>query len=202
MDAAARIEALRVENEALKKNAPGASTDEATAAAATAQAAVAVEVTAAVEVAAAAAAKAETAAAAAAERNDVLAQLQAERASDEPDLKKLKRLGNELRAREKQAREVMVAEVREEPPTKPCLRRSGMSPLPSSATLLHAAHALPSEHTQNILLARSRARREAGGGPKHGRRRDQRGFSKCRRRNRCRKAEGGPFVCSVKKDEG
>ena len=62
VDAAARIEALRVENEALKKNAPGASTDEATAAAATAQAAVAVEVTAAVEVAAAAAAKAETAA--------------------------------------------------------------------------------------------------------------------------------------------
>ena len=196
MDAAARIEALRVENEALKKNVLGATADEAAAA-------VAVDVTAAVEVAAAAAAaeKAEMAVVAAAERNDLLTQLQAERKSDEPDLKKLKRLGNELRAREKQAREAMVAQVREEPPTKPCLRRSGMSPLPSSATLLHAAHALPSEHTQNILLARSRARREAGGGPKHGRRRDQRGFSKCRRRNRCRKAEGGPFVCSVKKDE-
>ena len=111
-DAAAQIEALRVENEALKKNALGATADEAAAA-------VAVEVTVAVEVAAAAAAaeKAEMAAAAAAERNDLLTQLQAERKSNEPDLKKLKRLGNELRAREKQAREAMVAEVREEPPT-------------------------------------------------------------------------------------
>ena len=148
MDAAARIEALRVENEALKKNAPGASTDEATAAAATAQAAVAVEVTAAVEVAAAAAAKAETAAAAAAERNDVLAQLQAERASDEPDLKKLKRLGNELRAREKQAREAMVAEVRKEPPTKHVPPPKQNVPTPF---FRDAAHILPTIHIFKIL---------------------------------------------------
>ena len=124
-DAAAR----NVEIEALKKDALGTSADKAAAA-------VAVEVTAAVEVAAAAA-----------ERNDLLTQLQAERASDEPDLKKLKRLGNELRAREKQAREAMVAEVREEPPTKPVPPPKQNVPTPF---FRDAAHILPTIHIFKI----------------------------------------------------